>query len=147
LEFAAKENRSRRRSDEDWLQDHVFSDLHEKFFAEFPILLSEWMLKLKDNNGTWNINVKGEWTLEKIQQLNEISNPISRAVDFWINNILKGYVTEFDITYSKSYSASDREFFSSPRGRYLREVTVWINMALHDCGTLPMKNIESSIMC
>lgn len=101
------------------------------------------MLKLKDSSGTWNINVKGEWTHEKIQQLNEISNPISREVDFWINNILKGYVTEFAITYSKSYSASEREFFSVPRGRYLRELTVWIKMALHDFGTLPMRNTES----
>lgn len=64
--FAAKENRSRRRSNKDWLQDHIFSDLHEHFFAKFPIFLSEWMLKLKDISGTWNISIKGEWTPEKI---------------------------------------------------------------------------------
>ena len=101
------------------------------------------MLKLKDNKGTWNINEKGKWTPEKIQQLNEISNHISRAVDFWINSILKGYVTEFAIAYTKSYSAFEREFFYGPRGRYLRELTMWIKMALHDCGSLPMRNMES----
>jgi len=105
--------------------------------------MSEWMLLLKDKNETWTINVKGEWTPEKIQALKEISNPISRAVDFWINNILGGYVTESSIAYTKSYSASESELFYGPRGRYLREITAWIKMALHDCGTLPMRNIES----
>lgn len=60
------------------------------------------MLRLKDENATWNINVKGEWMPEKIQALKEISNPISRAIDLWINSILKGYVTEFAITCIKS---------------------------------------------
>jgi len=82
LEFVAKENRTRRRSNKDWLQDHVFSDLHEQLFADFPILLSEWMLKLKEKSATWNFNIEGEWTPEKIKKLNKISNPISRAVDF-----------------------------------------------------------------
>jgi len=99
------------------------------------------MLKLKETNASWGINVKGEWTPEKIQQLKEISNPISRVVDFWIDSILKGYVIEFAITYTQSYSASEREFFFGARGRYLRELTVWIKMALHNCKTFPMRNI------
>ena len=66
LGFAAKENRARRKSDEEWIHDFIFSYLHEQLFAAFPIILSEWMLKLKDNSGTWNINIKGEWTPEKI---------------------------------------------------------------------------------
>lgn len=147
MEFVAKENRSCRRSDKYWLQDHIFLDLHEQFLSEFPILLSEWMLHMKDEGATWNINVKGEWIPEKIQHLNEISNPISRAVDFWINSILKGYVTEFSITSNKSYSAVEREFFLGPRGRYLRKLTEWINMDLHDCINFPMRNIESSVLC
>jgi len=75
--------------------------------------------------------------------LKEISNLISRAVDFWIDSILKGYVTEFSIEYTQSYSSLEREFFYGPREKYLRELTVWIKMALHDCGTLPMRNMDS----
>ena len=73
----------------------------------------------------------------------EISNPISRAVDFWIYSILKGYVTKFVIEYTKSYSALETEFFYGPRDKYLRELIVWIKMALHDCGTFPMRNLDS----
>jgi len=103
------------------------------------------MLKLRDNKGTWNTNDKGEWTPEKIQQLNEISNLISRVVDFWINSILKGYVTKFSISTTKSYSTAEREFFFGPRGRYLRKLMKWIKMALQDYGTLPMRNMERPI--
>jgi len=59
---------------------------------------------------------------------------------------LKGYVTEFAITSTKTYSAAEREFFFGLRGRYLRKLTEWIKMALHDCGTLPMRNMESFVM-
>jgi len=121
--------------------------MHEQFFAEFPIILSEWMLKLKDTKGSWGINVIEEWMPEKIKQLKEISNPISRAIDFWINRILKGYLIEFAITYNKLYSASEREFFYGPRGRYLKELTLWIKMALHDYRMLPMRDIKSSDFC
>ena len=101
------------------------------------------MLKLKDTKGSWGTNAIEEWTPEKIKQLKEISNPISRAVYFWINNSLKGYIIEFSITYNQSYSATEREFFQGPRGRYLNALTLWIKMALHDCRTLPMRDIDS----
>lgn len=80
----------------------------------------------------------------------EISNHISRAVDFSIDSVLKGYVSEFSIEYTQSYSVAEREreFFYGPRDKYLRELMVWIKMALHDCGTLPMRNWRSkSIAC
>jgi len=50
LEFAERENKNPRRSNKDWLQDHIFTDIHEQFFYEFLIILSEWMLRLKDEN-------------------------------------------------------------------------------------------------
>jgi len=143
LEFAERENINLRRSNKDWLQDHIFIDIHEQFFAEFPIILSEWMLRLKDESAWCSNGESKEWMPENIQQLKEISNHISRAIDFWINSILKGYVTEFAIQYTMSYSVLERDLFYGPRGRYLRELTVWIKMALHDFGTLSMWNMES----
>lgn len=143
LEFVERDNINPRRSNKDWLQDHMFTEIHEKFFCKFRIIMSEWMLRLKDENAWHNNDESKEWTLEKIQQLKEISNLISRAVDFWINSILKGYITKFAIEYTKSYSALERVFFYVPQGIYLRELTMWIKMALHDCGTMPMSNMES----
>jgi len=72
--------------------------------------------------------------------LKEVSNSISRVVDFWIDSILRGYITEFAIDYTKSYSATKREFFQGPRAKYLRKLAVWKKMALRDHGTFPMRN-------
>ena len=57
LGLAAKENRGCRKTHEEWVHDFIFTDMHEQFFAEFPIILSEWMLKLKDTKASWGINV------------------------------------------------------------------------------------------
>jgi len=48
---------------------------------------------------------------ELIQQLKQLSNIISLAVDFWIDSILRGYITMFTIDYTKSYNAVERELF------------------------------------
>jgi len=125
------------------LQDHIFFDTHEIFFYEFLIILSEWLLRLKDNNGTWRIDGPREWIPELIQQLKEVSNPISHAIDLWIDSILKDYITNFSIDYTKSYSDAEREFFYDPREKYLRELTVWIKMVMRDYGTIPMRNMDS----
>ena len=36
-----------------------------------------------------------EWNPQLIHQLKSISNPISRAIDFWVDNILEEYIIEF----------------------------------------------------
>jgi hypothetical protein len=40
-EFAQKENRSPRMSDEQWMQRYVYIEMHEIFFGEFPIISTE----------------------------------------------------------------------------------------------------------
>jgi len=109
LELVVRENINPNRSAKDWLQDYIYSDLHEIFFCEFPIILSEWLLRLCEYNATWRIDGPREWTLELIQQLKELSNLISCAIDFWIDSILRGYITEFAIEYTRSYSTTERE--------------------------------------
>ena len=49
-EFAAIENKSPRLSIEDWLQKHIFTDLHEIFFATYANELYDWLLKLNDKH-------------------------------------------------------------------------------------------------
>lgn len=137
LEFDVRENNNPNRKLED---DHIFFDLHEIFFGEFPIILSEWLLRLKDNNMMWRIDGPREWTAELIQQLKEVNNPISRTLDFWIDSILRGYITKFSIDYTKSYNIAKREFFYELREKYLIELIVWIKMAVRDYGTLHMRN-------
>lgn len=52
LEFVVRENINTNHSVKDWLQDHIYFDLHEILFCEFPIILAEWLLRLCEKNGT-----------------------------------------------------------------------------------------------
>lgn len=140
LEFATKENRNSNCDAQRWLQNYIHFDLHEIFFVEFPIILTEWLIRLCEENHTWRIDGPREWTPELFRHLKEIGNPISHVVDFWMDSILRGYITKFVVDYTKSYSATEREFFNRPRAKYLKELKVWIKMALRNRGTFPMKN-------
>ena len=64
------------------------------------------------------------------------SNPIYGAVDFWIDSILEGYVTEFAVEVITSYSEAERHFFQGPWGRYLMSIKLWIKMILYEKGIL-----------
>ena len=48
--FAERENINPRISIEEWLQRYVFTDLHEIFFATFPIDLHEWLSRLGEED-------------------------------------------------------------------------------------------------
>jgi hypothetical protein len=43
-----------------YLEKYMFTNLHEVFFCDFPYLLQEWILRLKDNHGTNRIR-QLEW--------------------------------------------------------------------------------------
>ena len=59
------------------------------------------------------------WTPEPIQELQEIDNKASQAVEVWLDNVLEGCITEFVVDTNKSFREEKREFFSGPRGRFL----------------------------
>jgi hypothetical protein len=50
LEFAQKDNINPRIKPHKYLEKYVFTNLHEVFFCDFPHLLQEWILRLKDNH-------------------------------------------------------------------------------------------------
>jgi hypothetical protein len=81
-EFSRDQNKNPYQS-EKWLQRYVFTDLHEIFFTDFPIVLAEWLQRLVENNITLYTIVSRIWTPELIQQVNTISNQILCAIDFW----------------------------------------------------------------
>ena len=49
-EFVEQENKSPRVSTEDWLQKHIFTDLHKIFFATYGNDIYNWLSKLNDKN-------------------------------------------------------------------------------------------------
>jgi hypothetical protein len=66
LEFAQKDNRKPRITPCKYLDKYVFTDLQKVFFCDFPHLLHEWILRLKDTYATNQIR-QLDWTLVQIQ--------------------------------------------------------------------------------
>ena len=115
-------------------------DIHEIFFIEFPIILQEWLLELVTRHTNFQRRGVAEWTDQLAQEVAQVSNLISRAVDFWIDNILEGYVTEFVIEAITSYREVERHFFKGPQGRYLMSLNLWIKILLYEKGILQLSD-------
>jgi hypothetical protein len=67
-------------------------DLHEVFFCDFLHLLQEWILRLKDNHGTKQIQ-QLDWNLVQIQQLQQVNNKFTHGIEFWLDSIVAGFIT------------------------------------------------------
>ena len=77
-----------------------------------------------------------------INRLKSVSNSISRAVDYWFDNILGGYITEIAVDTVKYYSTAEREFFKGPRGKYLNSLKLWTKILLCENGVLRMDSAK-----
>ena len=82
------------------------------------------------------------WTPELIENVKNLDNPITRAVDFWLASVLEGFVTEFAVDQRKSFSEAERYFFKGYRGKYLRSLNLSIKMLLHEKGTMDLVSDE-----
>ena len=58
-------------------------------------MLHEWLSILATRRTNFERREAVEWSDKLIHEVTSVSNPISRAIDFWVNNILQGYITEF----------------------------------------------------
>jgi hypothetical protein len=59
--------------------------------------LTRWLERIMENVGIFQAQALRKWTPKLIRKLNTISNKVSQAIDFWLNSILGGYITEFAI--------------------------------------------------
>ena len=75
-----------------------------------------------------------------IREITSVSNPISRAVDFWVDSILKGCINEFVVDTITSYSEVETNFFQGPQRRYLLSINTWINMIVYEKGILQLRS-------
>ena len=73
-----------------------------------------------------------------IERMKRVNNPILRVVDFWVDSILEGYITDFDVDTITSYSEVEQKFFRGPRNRYLSSLNMWIKMLVSEKGILRM---------
>jgi len=77
-------------------------------------------------------------TLELVKQLEGSNYKVARVVDYWIDNILGGFITEFAIDASMSYREAQCRFFKGSRGKYLKLVKTYIKMLLYKEGIMPL---------
>ena len=110
-------------STEIWLDYYIYSNIHEIFFTEFPLLLHEWLVGLASRRTNYQTREITEWSDQLVQEVTSVNNIVSRAVDFRFDSILQGYITEFSIDTITSYSEAKRDFFQGPRRIYLLSIS------------------------
>jgi hypothetical protein len=69
-----------------------------------------------------------------------VNKKFTRAVDFWLDSIVAGFITEFAVDTSKSYRAAEKEFLRGPRGRYIRSLYTSIKILLYNKGVMTMES-------
>jgi hypothetical protein len=72
-------------------------------------MLQQWILSLKDNH-TKNKIRQLEWNPMEITQLQQVDNKFTHTINFWLDNIVVGFITEFVVDTPKYYSATEQEF-------------------------------------
>jgi hypothetical protein len=70
------------------------------------------------------------WTLDLVRKMNSVSNKNSHAIDFLLDNILGGYITEIAVDCTQSYSVAERYFFKGLHERFIKSLGTWIKMFL-----------------
>jgi hypothetical protein len=65
-------------------------------------------------------------------------------VDFWMDSVLGGYIIEFDIDSTQSYSSTERALFKGPRGRYFKSLSTWVKMLLCDKWVMKLESDHPS---
>jgi hypothetical protein len=103
-DFAEAQNKNPKLSIEGWMQRHIFTDIHEIFFGGIHQELYDWLARLADTQFEIISRTPLVWTSELIKNIKRVKNVVSRAVDHWFNNTIGGYITEFAVDRTKSYS-------------------------------------------
>lgn len=77
------------------------------FFTSFPTELYTWIAKLADSQGNWELDGPIVWTLELVCRLEASEDKIVHTVDHWLNQIIGGFINEFVVDTSVSYSKAE----------------------------------------
>ena len=81
-EFIETKNINPNCDSEAWLEKYIYTDVHEVFFATFPLELHSWLARLADSSGHIQSNRPAQWNQAAVQRLKNIGNVVSRAIDF-----------------------------------------------------------------
>ena len=65
-----------------------------------------------------------------MHRLEASKDKIARIVDHWLDWIIGGFIIEFRVDTSVSYSEVEQRFLKGPRGKYVKSLNTWIKMLL-----------------
>jgi len=128
--FAVQENRNLILSNEEWLDCYLYTYIHEIFFTSFPTELYEWITKLANSQGRCKLDIPIVWTPKLVRRLEATEDKITCVLDHWLDRIIGGFITEFVVDTSVSYSEAKRCFLKGLRGKYVKSLNTWIKMLL-----------------
>lgn len=72
-------------------------------------------MKLADSQGSCKLDRPIVWTPELVHKLKASEDKIVHIVDHWLDRIIGGFITEFTVNSSVSYSEVERCFLKGPR--------------------------------
>ena len=99
-------------------------------------MLHEWLCKIETQQRNFQGGEPKEWSLFLIERLKRISNIISRAMEFWVDSILEGYITKFVVDTITSYNEAKQKNFQGRCNRYMLSLKTWIKMNICEKGIL-----------
>jgi hypothetical protein len=68
-----------------------------------------------------------------------VNNKFTRIVDFWLDSIVTGFITEFVAGTTNPYSAAEQEFIRGPRGSYIQSLYTSVKILLYKKGVMTME--------
>jgi hypothetical protein len=60
-----------------------------------------------------------------VNRLNYVDNKWVISIDFWFEHVKEGYIVDFFVEGSKSFSSAERKFAVGPKRRLLKEILLW----------------------
>jgi len=73
-----------------------------------------------------------------LDRLRVLENKWTRDIDFWFSQVKEGYIIEFVVEYTNSFSEAKNKFVEGPRKQMLKEIPIWIKMLFLEKGIVCM---------
>jgi len=80
----------------------------------FSSELYDWITRLADSQGRSKIDQSKVWASELVHKLEASEDNIVWVVDHWLDCIIEGFIIEFAIDTTVSYSEAKRHFLKGP---------------------------------
>ena len=84
LAFAQEETARLWLSTKYWLDQYIYTDIHEIYFVEFHIVFHGWLSRLETRKTNFQRREVVEWSDQWVRKITSVSNTISRVVEFLV---------------------------------------------------------------